>query len=82
MLAQVVKWGNSLALRIPASLAQTLTVTEGHAVRLSIEDHRLIITPVNDPPRYTLAELLNGVTPDNVHGEAGFGAAGENELLP
>ena len=82
MIAQVARWGNSLALRIPASLAQTLIVKEGHSVELTIEDHRLVVTPLNATPTYQLAELLSGITADNLHEETDFGAARDTELLP
>lgn len=67
--ARVQKWGNSLALRIPKAAADACSLENGAEVDLSLEDGRLVISPT--PPRYTLDELLAGVTPENLHGEIG-----------
>ncbi|HEX6041082.1 AbrB/MazE/SpoVT family DNA-binding domain-containing protein [Longimicrobium sp.] len=69
MRARVQRWGNSLALRIPKSAAEACALESGAEVDLSLDEGRLIVTPV--PPRYTLNELLAGVTDENLHGEMG-----------
>jgi antitoxin MazE len=61
----ITKWGNSLALRIPAAIIKDLGIFEGVEVQLTIEGGRLII----ERPRYTLEELLSGITPENIHSE-------------
>ena len=72
MRTKIVKWGNSLGLRIPKSFAEEVRVAEGSTVELVLENGRLVIQPVpaNGP---TLDELLAGVTDDNLHGEVDFG---------
>lgn len=72
MITRVQKWGNSLGVRIPKTIASHAHVDEGTAVDVSIEDDRLVITPVRKTA-YRLKELLDRVTPDNVHGEIEFG---------
>lgn len=64
MIAQVARWGNSLALRIPAPLAQTLSVKEGRSVELRVEDGRLIVVPIDDKPSYALEDLIAGMATD------------------
>lgn len=66
MRLRVQKWGNSLALRIPAALARQTGVRSGSEVELELEGKRLIITPTPAGP-YSLAELLEGVTDENLH---------------
>jgi antitoxin component of MazEF toxin-antitoxin module len=56
------RWGNSLGVRIPLSVATELGFKIGTVVDVTIEDSRAIISPVKK--KYTLAELLEGVTPD------------------
>ncbi len=80
MIAQVARWGNSLALRIPNALAQTLSVREGKSVSLLIEDGRLIVTPIETVPVYKLDELLAGITPETLHAEVDYGEPVGNEL--
>jgi len=81
MIAQVAKWGNSLALRIPNALAQTLAVKEGRSVELKIEDGRLVVSPINEKPFYKLEELLAGLTPENLHAEVNYGGPVGNEFF-
>ena len=42
MRTKIVKWGNSLGLRIPKSFAEEVRVSEGSAVDLTMEDGRLV----------------------------------------
>ena len=61
MQTQIAKWGNSLAVRLPRQVAEAAGVSEGAAIELEVRDGviRLI-------PRSTLAELLAGITPENL----------------
>lgn len=66
MLSSLQKWGNSLALRIPKPMAESLGVGPGSQVKIHAEVGRIVITPM---ARYSLAELLDKVTAENIHGE-------------
>ena len=68
MLATVSKWGNSLALRIPKALADEAGLETGSQVELIPEDGQIRIVP-SKRPRYTLEELVAGITPENRHEE-------------
>ena len=68
MHTRIQKWGNSLALRIPRSLAAAAQVEEGSTVDVSVESGTLRIRPVR-ARRYLLLELLREVTPRNLHAE-------------
>lgn len=74
------KWGNSLAVRIPAAYAVRLGLEEGAEAKLSVEDGRLIIEPVVKQPHYRLEDLLAGMTPEKIHGETETGSAVGNEV--
>lgn len=68
MKGQVKKWGNSLAVRIPAPVAEALGLKENAPVQLAIMNGRLTIEPVSRTRnRYTIAELVEGMAPDNIH---------------
>ena len=56
MQATVKKWGNSLALRLPQSMAAGLHLEEGSTVSLTVEDHALVVRPARI--RYRLDDLL------------------------
>ena len=72
MRAQIQKWGNSLALRIPRSFAAESNIQQGSEVELSLEEGSLVITAVTRP-EYALDALLSEVTADNLHGEIDTG---------
>ncbi len=78
MTAVVAKWGNSLAIRIPRAVAEQAYVTEGTAIDITVEGNRIIITP-RKRKKYTLDELLEGMTPDKFHPEFETGNAVGNE---
>ena len=74
MKVRVRKWGNSLALRIPKSFATETWIEEDTEVDLSIVEGKLVISPVT-PPEVTLEQLLERMTPENLHGEVPTGPA-------
>jgi len=67
----VSRWGNSLALRIPATFAETIGLTEGVEVELKLSGGRLIVEPVRH--KYDLKQLLAKITPNNRHDETDWG---------
>lgn len=72
MQTKIQKWGNSLGLRIPRSVAAEAQVEEGAAVELSVESGRLLVRPLR-VRKYALSALLKKVTPGNRHGEISTG---------
>ena len=64
MHVQISKWGNSLGLRLPRSLAHQLGISEGQKVNVIAEGTRLIVEPV--APIYRLEDLLANVTPESM----------------
>jgi antitoxin ChpS len=53
---KIQKWGNSMALRIPAVTMRAWGIAEGQTVALQVEAGALVVRPAQK--RYTLAELL------------------------
>ena len=67
MRATVSKWGNSLGLRIPKSVAAKVDLVEGDTVDVRAENGRLVAEPiVDDEP---LEAMVARITPENRHGE-------------
>lgn len=69
----VKKWGNSASVRIPAAVMKAASLRLDQAVDVREESGRIVIEPVR--PQGDLASLLDGITPENLHGEADFGPA-------
>ena len=74
METRVQKWGNSLAVRIPKPIAAQLGLADHSSIKFSLRGKELVITPVPHSD-LTLADLLAGVTEDNLHGEIDTGTA-------
>lgn len=66
MRTKIKKWGNSLAIRIPKSFADEISLEEETGVNISIEDTKIVIEPVEE---YKLEELLSRVNEENIHNE-------------
>jgi antitoxin MazE len=80
MLTKVQKWGNSLALRLPKTLADAVDVHLDSPVEITVRDHAIVIEPVRGQKTYSLNELLSGMTAENLHDETDFGAAVGKEI--
>jgi antitoxin MazE len=79
MAATVAKWGNSLAVRIPQNLAKEIQLAEGAEIEMSVVNGTLVIKP-RSQKRYSLDELIQGITPENLHAEIDSGIAIGNEI--
>lgn len=80
MRAVVKKWGNSASVRIPASIMAAAGLRLDQAVEVREENGCVVIEPIRRE-EYDLAELLAGITPENIHDEVDFGAPVGNEAL-
>jgi antitoxin MazE len=66
---RVARWGNSLAVRITREEAQALGWEQDTAIKVSIVEGKLIAERELSRPKYTLEELLEGLTPDTAHAD-------------
>ena len=74
METRIGKWGNSLALRIPQSVADRVGITLNAAVELAPRGEELIVSLLQRPGT-ELEDLLACVTEENLHGEVETGAS-------
>ncbi len=68
MKTRVQRWGNSLALRIPKTFAEEISVQAGDSVDMSIARGRLLIATCATQD-YQLARLVAKIRPGNLHKE-------------
>lgn len=66
MSTKVQKWGNSLAVRLPKSVADQFKLRQGSPVRVIPKSEYIAIKP-SPAKRPTLAELVRRITPANRH---------------
>lgn len=69
MQTRIQKWGNSLGLRIPKTIAQQAGLNEGTPVDFIVRGNTIVI----NPQRYSLEAMISQITPDNVHKEIDTG---------
>ncbi len=74
MDTKLSRWGNSLAVRIPAQIASEAAVKEGVSLRIEFADGALHhLSPIISEP--SLEEMVAAITDDNRHDEVDFGHA-------
>ena len=82
MIVKFCKWGNSLAVRIPKALANAIKARDGKRAEIKVENGTLVLRPIvksTRKSRYTLDDLLSGMTRDNVPQEIDWGPRRGNE---
>ncbi len=79
MQTKIKKWGNSLALRIPKTFALNANLKQDELVDISLDNENIIITPINGK-KYSLDDLLAGISKDNMHDEFDTGAPVGKEI--
>jgi len=65
--SQVVRWGNSLAVRIPKTVANEARLHEGDAIAIEVQGNDLKLRRLDEVP--SLAELVAKITPENRYAE-------------
>lgn len=65
----VKNWGNNLGVRLPSAIARAAQLRADQRVRITVEEGRVIITPI-DREVLSLEERLARFDPDRHAGEA------------
>ena len=79
MRATVRKWGNSAAVRIPASVMEATQLEVDEAVEVREEAGRIVIEPVRQKS-YDLRKLIAAINPRNRHEPIDFGRSEGKEV--
>ena len=67
MKTQMVKWGNSLAVRIPKAAVEGARLQEGDFVEIETSEGQIELRRIGPVP--TLSKLVAQITPENRYGE-------------
>lgn len=69
MTTKIQKWGNSLAMRLPKELADSFNLRAGSQIAFVTNKNSFTVqTQIKEKiPKYTLEELVAGITPKNRH---------------
>ena len=76
MTVALKKWGNSLALRIPKDILNTLAINENSIMELSVNNGMLTVKPKSNTLLETLVSQINS---ENLHKEIDTGRSVGNE---
>jgi antitoxin MazE len=76
MKIEFLRWGNSLALRVPKAFAEEVGAVEGKRAEMTTENGALVIKVAKPKKRrrYNLESLVNGITEENRHAEIDWGS--------
>jgi antitoxin MazE len=80
MQAVIRKWGNSPALRLPATVMREAGYELEQKVELIVSRGQIIIQP-SENVEYDLDALISGINATNAHDEVSFGSPVGNEAL-
>lgn len=69
----IARWGNSLAVRLPRTVAATARLVEGTPVEMRVEGDAIVVTRAR--PRLRLDDLVAATRPEHSHGEFDWGPA-------
>ncbi len=76
----VKKWGNSASVRIPSAIMEAAHLHLDDPVDVRVEGEKIVIELIRQPT-YDLNQLVDRITPENLHDEADFGPAVGNEAF-
>jgi antitoxin MazE len=71
MKARMVKWGNSLAVRIPKPMAEEARLKEGDLLEIEAEEGHIDLRKATKVP--SLSKLVAEITPENRYQEVSTG---------
>lgn len=77
---QLSRWGNSLGIRIPKHIALQAGFDENTCIEMTLEENEIRLRRCEPQKKYTLAELVQGITPENLHDSVDFGNKQGHEI--
>ena len=79
MKTQMVKWGNSLAVRSPKPMVEVAKLKEGDALEIEATEGRVELRRTSRIP--TLSQLVSQITRENRYAEISAGAELGKEVV-
>lgn len=73
------KWGNSLAVRVPKSVATQVGLKPQDHLEIEVQDGNVVLKPLVRRT-YRLDDLVKGITPHNRHSEVDTGTPVGREI--
>lgn len=64
MRTHIVKWGNSLAIRIPKTYGKLMHLHDGSPIEMHFKDNTLVLESLST---YSLKDFMEKMTPESLH---------------
>ncbi len=68
----IKRWGNSAAVRIPASVLDEAKLSLDQSVDIHVENGKVVFEAVSRK-QYDIDRLIAAITPENIHAPVDFG---------
>ena len=78
MKTKIQKWGNSLGVRLPKSIAEQKSLRAGLDVSILLQNDEIVIKP--DVEQVSLDTFLRDIKPENLHSETDWSETVGNEV--
>jgi antitoxin MazE len=79
MKTQIARWGNSIAVRIPKTVAEAAKLRAGDHLEMAVEDSG-VVRMRKKQGKLSLKDLIRGITAKNLHTETDWGEPQGKEL--
>ena len=78
MKTKIQKWGNSLGVRLPKSIAEQKSLREGLGVSVILQDDQIVLKPEEE--EISLDAMVSEINSGNLHGETEWSEARGKEV--
>lgn len=78
MKTKIQKWGNSLGVRLPKSIAEQKSLREGLGVSVILKNNQIVLEP--EAEELSLNSMLAEINPENLHDETEWSETRGNEV--
>ncbi|MEX0918488.1 MAG: AbrB/MazE/SpoVT family DNA-binding domain-containing protein [Candidatus Paceibacterota bacterium] len=78
MKTKIQKWGNSLGVRLPKSIAEQKSLREGLGVSVVLKNNQIVIEPTAE--EFSLESMLAEINTNNLHDETNWSETRGNEV--
>lgn len=80
MKTKIQKWGNSFGVRLPMEIINKKGLFDGASLQISEDKNNIILKYFPEKKKETLKNLLDKITPDNIHSEQEWGETQGKEI--
>ena len=73
MKTKIKKWGNSLGLRLPKIVLESMGILEDSEIQISLGEGQMFLRPINREASFKLKDLVKKISKNNIHEKIDWG---------